>query len=54
MGCRISILVTSLKCQKIVDVGDRNGQNRHQHLKVFTKTFRLTSIDVTEDEPAVH
>ena len=35
----------------IENVGDENGQNRHQHLKVVTDTFRLqhrivTNIDV--------
>ena len=26
---------------KIEDVGDKTDQNRHQYLKVVTKTFRL-------------
>ena len=26
---------------KVVDVGDQNGQNRHQHLIVVTNTIRL-------------
>ena len=26
---------------EIEDVGDKNGQNRHQHLKVVANTFRL-------------
>ena len=32
-------------CLKIEDVGDKNGQNRHQHLKVVTNTF-VTKIDI--------
>ena len=28
-------------CLKIEDVGDENSQNRHQHLKVVSNTFRL-------------
>jgi len=26
---------------KMADVDDQNGQNRYQHLKVVTKSFRL-------------
>ena len=33
--------------KNIVDIGDRNGQNRHQHLKVVTNTFRLRQPSVT-------
>ena len=29
------------QCKKTVDAGDPNGHNRHKHLKVVTKTFRL-------------
>ena len=41
------ILVTIFECLcptlllKIKDVGDKNGQNRNQHLKVVTNTFHL-------------
>ena len=28
-------------CSKKEDVGDENGKNRHQHLEVFAKKFRL-------------
>ena len=47
VGDRISILVTFLnngarrQCKKIIDVGDQNCENRHQHLKVVVNTFRL-------------
>ena len=28
-------------CEKIEDVGEENGQNRHQHLKIVTNMFPL-------------
>ena len=47
VGDRFSMLLIDLVCwystliKKILDVGDQNGQNRHQHLIVVTNTFRL-------------
>ena len=29
------------QCKKIVDFGDKNGQNRHQHLIIVINTFCL-------------
>ena len=35
-GCWWHLLnVVRHQCKKIVDLGDRNGQNRHQHLEVI-------------------
>ena len=35
------------KYEKIEDVDDENGQNRHQHLKVVANTFRLHNLSAT-------
>ena len=35
----------------LVDVGDQNGQTRHQHLKIFTNTFRLQYPSPTSMKP---
>ena len=35
------ILVSDTTVQKLVDVGDQNGQNRHQHVIVVTNLSRL-------------
>ena len=32
--------------KKIEDVGDKNGQSRHQHLKVVANTFRLQHLSL--------
>ena len=33
-------LIGDFKLVTIVDVGDQNGQNRHQHFEVITNTLR--------------
>ena len=40
-------------CKMIVDVGDRNGQNRHQYLIVITNTFPLQHPSPTSMWPSV-